>query len=343
MKLFLSAVWLFCITAFQFTYSQAPTIDRVAFFNDTSVLNATLLTNLGKVFSAHKRGVDFPGVFVTTLPDGTKVNDPILIEKRGHFRGDFCYVPPVKLIFNYQKSSVFYSLKSLKLVSECKVSDDHDQFLLKEFIIYKIYNLLTDRSFRVRLLNLNWQDSAGKKKTITEHAFLLEDIKDVAKRNNCIEWKKGNLVTEATDRRQMTMVAIFEYMIGNTDWAVPVNHNIRLIVTTKDSIARPFAVPYDFDFSGFVNTYYSAPDERLAIESVRQRLYRGYPRSLPEIETVLDSFRTQKKNIYSLINQFDLLNAKSKKEIIDYLDEFYKVINDPNMIKSTFIRNARTE
>ncbi|MEJ0083742.1 MAG: hypothetical protein WDM78_22965 [Puia sp.] len=29
------------------------------------------------------------GTFITTLPDGTKVNDQILVEKRGHFRSDF--------------------------------------------------------------------------------------------------------------------------------------------------------------------------------------------------------------------------------------------------------------
>ncbi len=49
------------------------------------------------------------GTFITTLPDGTKVNDQILVEKRGHFRSDFCYVPPVKLIFNYRDSARLYS------------------------------------------------------------------------------------------------------------------------------------------------------------------------------------------------------------------------------------------
>jgi hypothetical protein len=152
--------------------------------------------------------------------------------------------------------------------------------LLKEYMVYVIYNMLTNKSFHARLLDLQYQDSSGKKKTIAEHAFLLEGVKEMAKRNNCIEWKKGDLQTESTDRDQMTLVAIFEYMIGNTDWGVSVGHNIKLIQSKEDSSSRPFAVPYDFDYSGLVNTDYSIPDEKLGTETVLQRVYRGFPRSV---------------------------------------------------------------
>ena len=107
------------------------------------------------------------GTFITTLPDGTKVNDQILVEKRGHFRNDFCYVPPVKLIFNYRDSARLNYLKSLKLVSECKVSAEHEQFLFKEYLVYKIYNfIIIGKSFcRSRLLRnvkmggYGWQEA----------------------------------------------------------------------------------------------------------------------------------------------------------------------------------------
>ncbi len=108
------------------------------------------------------------------------------------------------------------------MVSACRATPYDDQNLLKEFIIYKIYNLITDKSFRVRLLNLSYRDSSGKKKTINQHAFIVEDIKELAKRNTCDDWTDRKFNTERTDRRQMTTVAVFEYMIGNTDWSVPV-------------------------------------------------------------------------------------------------------------------------
>jgi hypothetical protein len=344
MKLLLSAVGMFCLTTFQSGYGQSANIGKDVFFNDTTILNVTLTANFSRIYNYHgKKDIDFPGSLTTTLPDSTKVDDRIILNIRGHFRLDFCYVPPIKIIFNYKKSSRLYSLKSLKLVNQCKISKEFDQYLLKEYMIYKIYNLLSDMSFRVRLLNLTLQDSSGRKKTMTEHAFLIEDIRNLAKRNNCRVLKNPNYQTEATDRRQMTTVAIFEYMIGNTDWAVSVNHNVRLISSLKDSSVKPFVVPYDFDYSGFVNTAYAVPDDKLEIENVRQRLYRGFPRTLSEIEEATDVFRLQKDTIYSLVNNFSLLTAASKIDMTFYLDEFYKIINDPKMLKYTFVDNSRNQ
>ncbi|HEY4874188.1 MAG TPA: hypothetical protein VIH86_01320 [Puia sp.] len=343
MKHLSSTLLLLCICALQLTNAQSNTEFREAFFKDTSMLNLTIVTNTSKLFKNNKQGFILPAAAVTKLADGTNVNDRIEIEVRGHFRHDYCYVPPLKVIFNFDKSSVLSSLKSLKLVNECKVSNTYDQYILKEFIAYKIYNLITDMSFRVRLLTVNFADSLGKKKPTTVHSFLLEDIKDVAKRNDCEQYRKGNLVTEATNRRQMTMVAVFEYLIGNTDWAVSVNHNTKLIYSAKDTTIRPYVIPYDFDYSGFVNTEYAIPDERLNIENVRQRLYRGFPRTMQELNNILYIFQQQKEKIYATVNNFDLLTPASKRDLTGFLDDFYKIIKDPKAVKDVFITNARTE
>ena len=342
MKAGLSFLFLIYFLSGSLVNGQSFSVDKVKFFNDTSVLNATITTNLSKMLGRKKEGEQFGGTFVTTLQGGISTNDPIMLEFRGHFRKDFCYLPPLKINFKNGKDSGFSALGSLKLVSECKTYGEFDQDLLKEFLIYRIYNLLTDMSFRVRLLNLNFIDSSGKKKAITEHAFLMEDLKDLAKRNNCHEWKDRKLFAADADRKEMTIVGIFEYMIGNTDWGVAVNHNTRYIISKTDSLARPFIVPYDFDYSGFVNTSYAIPDEKLGIENVRQRLYRGLPRTMEELNDVLDTFKKQKENIYTLISKFDLLTANSKKEIVSYLDDFYSQINKPEMVKSIFIQNAIT-
>jgi len=338
------AVLLFLLTvSVQITFAQRY-IDKVKFFQDTSTINATLTLNLKKLLAnKSKEGDIFPAVFSCKMGDSLNVNDRIFLEVRGHFRREYCYIPPIRMICDNNKAAAFYHLKVLKLVNACSTNWTNDQNLLKEFIIYKIYNLITDKSFRVRLLNLNLSDSAGKKKTITQHAFLLEDIKQLAKRNNCVNWTSKQYRTEATDRRQMTIVAIFEYLIGNTDWAVPVSHNIKLLHSLTDSLARPYVVPYDFDYSGFVNAPYAVPDEKLGINSVRERLYRGFPRNLQEINEALTVFNKQKKNIYAVVNNFSLLTPVSKKDITDYLDEFYLAINDPFQVKATFITGARKQ
>ena len=130
-------------------------------------------------------------------------------------------------------------------------------------------------------------------------------------------------------------------MIGNTDFGISANHNIILIQPAKDSTARPIVVPYDFDYAGIVDAYYAVPNEGLEIENVRQRLYRGYPRTEEELKTAIAIFNKQKEKIYSLINGFELLTEKNRKNIIDYLDAFYKTINSSNSIKSIFMLQAR--
>lgn len=330
-------VFLLC----QFAAGQSQQIDRVKFFTDPTILKATLVTTLSKVINHGTEGKNTQtGRFMCKLPDSTDANVKILIETRGHNRRETCYVPPLRLVFNKPDSTVLSSLKSLKLVSTCKLADVYTQYLMKEYLIYKMYNLFTEKSFRVRLLDLDYVDSSGKKKPIREFAFFTEDVKEMAKRSSCKDWNEGSPHPEATDREQMTLVTMFEYMIGNTDWSVPARHNIKTI-QPKDPATKPFAVPYDFDYSGLVNTDYSAPDPLLNTETVLERVYRGFPRTMEELNKVLDLFNKQKENIYAIINNCEQLDARNKKGMISYLDEFYNSIKNPKTVKSIFIDNAR--
>ncbi len=337
-------MFFFITACCHFLAAQQVSVDKVKFFEDTSVVKATLSLNFKKLLSkVDEEGLIFPATFSCKLNEELTVTDNIAVEVRGHFRRGECYLPPLKLIYKNNRQAAFYSLKALKLVSSCRISELDDQNLLKEYLTYKIYNLICDKSFRVRLLNLTYLDSGKTKKPITQHAFLIEDIKELAKRNACADWTDKKFNTESTDRAQMTKVAIFEYMIGNTDWSVPVNHNIKIIQSLTDSSSMPFVVPYDFDFSGLVNTNYSAPDERLAITDVKQRLYRGFSRSEEELNEAIAVFNKAKEDIYTTINNCDLLWPATKKYMIKYLQEFYKMINRPGEVKHTFIANARKE
>ncbi len=342
MRYFFKAAALFTISISGTAYGQQVTPAK--FFADTSMIDATLSLNINRVLSHRdKEGFRVPATFTYTIPGSQPVTDTLDAELRGHFRRDYCYLPPLRLMFNTKKDASLSKLKALKLVSICKPFGDYDQYIIKEYLVYKIFNVISDMSFRVRLLKINYEDSSGKKKGWTGHAFLLEDIKDLAKRNNSAEWAKTKVATEATNHHRMTLVSIFEYMIGNTDWAVPVDHNIRLLRVLSDSLAVPYAVPYDFDYSGLVNAEYAVPDERLNIDNVQQRLYRGFPRQPGEINQILDIFKEKKDAIYNIINNCDLLDKHSKGDMISYLDGFYKIISDPDEVKLRFITNARVE
>jgi hypothetical protein len=231
----------------------------------------------------------------------------------------------------------------LKLVSGCFQNDYGDQLVLKEYLVYKIYNLLTEQSFHVRLLDLSYEDESAKKKSFTQHAFLIEDEKALAKRNNCKILKIEHISRDYTDRQQMILVYMFEYMIGNTDYGFTVNHNTVLIQSTEDSTSKPFVVPYDFDYSGFVNANYAVPADGIEIADVRQRYYMGFMLTMNELNNVTTIFNNKKDDIYPLINNFQLLTEKNRKDIINYLDDFYKTINNSKESKSIFINGARKE
>jgi hypothetical protein len=324
--------------------AQTSKIDKEQFFSEEKPLNVTLSMDVQKLIGKKlKEGYVFPALFQVRLGDSAEVKEQITVTVRGHLRREVCYLPPLKLNFNSGGSPVMAPLRSLKLVNTCNNSQKCDEYLLKEFLIYKIYNLLTEKSLRVRLLNISYVDNSGRKKTMSGHAFLVEDVKDMAKRNNCLEAKRHIGHTEAADRAQMTMVAIFEYMIGNTDWSVPVKHNIKLIAPKEDTNSRCYTVPYDFDYAGLVDADYAIPDPNLPISNVKERVYRGFTRTTDEIEEVLEQFRKKKEDIYATIKRFDLLPPRSRKEMTDFLDDFFDLFDKPSSIKAVFIQNARKE
>ena len=324
--------------------AQQAIIDSVGFFTDTSTLDATLVTDLGKVINNKMKNEVISGRFIFKQPGDSLFNEPVRISSRGQYRKENCYIPSMKINFRPGSPSRLSSLHSLKMVCTCQPGEYYDQLLLKEFIIYKMYNLLTEKSFRVRLMRVQMEDSLKKKKPVTQFAFLIEDADALARRNHCKELKEDiRYKTESTDRAQMTLVAVFQYMIGNTDWSVPYNHNVRLMKLKKDSVTRPFVIPYDFDYAGLVNAQYAVPAPELGIESVLERNYRGFPRNMSELELVFGPMRENKEKFYSLIRNFAHLSKRNKDEMIGYLEDFYTIINNKNRAETVFISGARTQ
>jgi hypothetical protein len=315
---------------------------KIKLFKDDVPIQMTLTTDIRQL-TGEKEKAEFQKAIVTLkLPDSTLVKEEIELRARGNFRREYCYIPSLMLNFKTAETNRTASLEKMKMVCTCRMGNEFEELVLKEYLSYKIFNLLTDMSFRVRLVSMTFMDSEGKKKPISQYGFMIEDVDDMAKRNNCKELELKKLQTEASDRKYMTKVALFEYMIGNTDWSVPGDHNIKLLQQRDVPNARPYAVPYDFDFSGLVDAPYAIPDELLGTTSVTERVYRGFPRSMEELQEEIKVFNDKKAEIYKLIKEFQLLSKRSKDGMIKYLDDFYKTISDPRTIKKEFIDNART-
>lgn len=332
---------LYFLLAGNLVVTAQPVIDSLKFFQDENPISFTLTTDLGKLMSEKMKDNYLKATYAGKLPDSTFVTEEIRINARGKSRREYCYMPPLKLSFRNSTSPRLSSLNALKLVSVCQPNSRYGQLLLKEYLVYKIYNLLTAKSFLVRLAQVTYKDSKGKKKPFTQYAFFVEDVDAMAKRNRCKEWKNGTLTYDLLDREQMTMMSVFQYFIGNTDWGLINFHNLKIINSRKDSSAKPYPVPYDFDHSGVVDAEYATPSPLLSIETVSQRLYRGVPRSVNELREVFDVFEKQKEKIYDLVKGFTLLDNQTRNKMIAYFKEFYDTINKKRDVESIFIRNAR--
>jgi hypothetical protein len=321
----------------------AQSIDSVRFFTDETPLEFTITTDLKALQSQKKPEKVFQdGTVSIKWDDNTTITEPIKVSARGKTRKEICRIPPMMIDFRASPTSRLHNLGKLKMVIGCGTSQTEEELLLKELMCYKIYNLLSDKSFRVRLLKSTYVDTRNKIKTFSQYAFLIEDDGDLARRNGCR--KKENATgfnSEATNRETMTMVALFEFLIGNTDWSVPNGHNTKLIFERNGENAMPHVVPYDFDYSGLVNAEYAVPAEIMGTEKVTERVYRGFPRTMEELQQKIAIFRDKKSAIYTTINGFTLLSEKTKKGMISYLEEFYSTVNDNKAVQKIFIDNAR--
>jgi hypothetical protein len=335
------SIVLLLILQQQYAIGQREPINRNLFFLDDRVIEVTLTTDIKNLRSAKKVPTWQAANIVMKFSDTSIVSEQINVQTRGVFRKTYCDIASLALNFKTPTSPKLSKLKKLKLVGGCSKGSSYEELLLKEYLVYKMYNHLSTMSFRVRLLHVNYVDSKKKVADYTQYAFLIEDLDDVAERNNCKEVKAIH-PTESTNRMHITLVCLFQYMIGNTDFSVPNYHNVKLMAPKIDTSQKPYTIPYDFDYAGIVDAPYAVPREELGIATVKDRLYRGFPRTMDEIQPLVDLFKEKKESIYYTINNFSLLSEKSRKDMIKYLNGFYDEINSKRNVKMTFIDNART-
>ena len=276
-----------------------------------------------------------PATISYQLPDGTEVEKNCQIRPRGNYRRNKCYLPPIKLDFDDSSYLIpeFENMGKIKMVSLCKEAGNFEQYLIKEYLIYKAYEMMSPYSFNTYFLKVNFLDTEDKKKPFTSYSFLIEDIDDLAKRMNAIEVENNGLLPVHLQRSVMNQLGIFEFMIGNTDWHVPNLHNIKLLKVTDPNEPVPIPVPYDFDYAGLVNTNYAVPHETLPIESVTERYYMGNCMTEPEFEEIKQNFMDHKDQIISLFGECPLLQTFNQKTSAAYLEDFYAIIENNRLVK----------
>lgn len=283
---------------------------------------------------------------VYRLNDTVNIRKTIELKARGFFRKEYCSLPPIKIRFEKSGDPLgdLDKMKTLKLVTYCIYNKRYQQYVLKEYLAYKLYNLLTEQSFRVRLVKINYIDTGRRKpKEFSGYGFIIEDVDLMAERNNAMELKfmDYTIGQHLLDQDAMTRVALFQYMIGNPDWSVPNSHNMKYIRFKELSKTAPIPVPYDFDYSGLVNASYAIPFEVMGIGSVTERLYLGICHTVEEFREACRGFLDKKEGIYRTIREFEYLDEGIRKNLIRYIDGFFTVIESDKLLRGEILEKCR--
>lgn len=304
-------------------------------FDSEEVFTITLSGNLTELLNDRKGDPQyFPVTMNYTEYNGKHVSIGIKARTRGNFRRakQNCGYPP--LLLNLSKdethNTIFNKQDKLKLVTPCR----DDKYVIREYLVYKVYNLFTPKSFRARLVKVILEDPDLK---LNEpfYGILLEEEDQMAARNNLVSVERKLVRPEETQIPEFLIMSVFEYMIGNTDWSVQYRQNVKLMGI--DTLQKPYTVPYDFDHAGIVGAPYAKPAEALMMTSTKQRRYRGFCISdMIHYEKTIEQFNALKDAIYAVYLNNPLLDAGYIKSTVKYLDDFYKTINDPKRVKLEF-------
>jgi len=312
--------------------------DAAPLFTAEEPITFTLTSNFGRLRRDKKQDAPWRWASITVADSaGGMVEIPLQVKTRGIWRLTQCDFPPIRL--DFKKSTVKHSLLAKldkpKLVTHCRDNEDYEQYILQEMQLYRVYNLLTKYSHRVRLARVTYADSGTGKVVTTRYAFLEEEPEALAYRVGGMLIKEKGGGPADLEPSSSAIFDVFQYMIGNTDWSISGLHNVELIGTDIGYVP----VAYDFDFSGAVNTRYATVDPSLAIKRVRDRQYRGY--CLPEdtYQPTFDLFKAKKDSIYALYKDpiGRLLLGDRAKETLEYFDEFYATITSARDAKREII------
>jgi hypothetical protein len=86
-----------------------------------------------------------------------------------------------------------------------------------------------------------------------------------------------------------------------------------------------------------VEAPYAKPAPELKMLSVVERRYRGYCMAdMKDFDETLALYNAKKEAIYALYSQSVLLDEKSIKSAVKYLDGFYDIVNNPKKLNFEF-------
>ncbi len=329
----------------------ATASDKAPLFQSHETLKAVLTAPLSQTYAQRDSDVRlyFPGQWAYVDETGESQRLDVSIRIRGNFRKEYCELPPIRL--NFKKSQVrntlFAGQDKLKLVAPCQHGLEAQQKLLLEFLAYRTYEILTDRSFGTRLIRLSYVDSDDKMQPWTDLAFVNEDEGDLGKRLGLDKARVAENRFEELDQPATAVYELFQLLISNHDYSVLKGpdgsyccHNSEMY-TREEAADKRIPIPYDFDMSGLVNAKYAAPPSHLPIRLVRTRYYRGLCQPDEVMTDAIAHVLSKKDEIVALYQTMPELSRLSRNRTVAYVKKFFAILEDEAKLKAQVLDRCR--
>jgi hypothetical protein len=325
--------------------SRAQTLSGQPLFSSDAPLEIVLETDLVGLMNDTRAEPDYREArFICQLDKSNALIFDIRVRPRGRTRRKpaICAFPPLMLNFREKSTAgtLFEGQNKLKLVTHCRDETAFRDFAIREYMIYKTYNLLTDESFRVRLVKVTYRDVQKRMAPLSRTGFLIEDDDALASRLNARVYEGTIYSWDSCEARSMDRMALFQFMVGNTDWWVHTRHNVLIVEKTGHNLVP---VPFDFDYAGLIDASYAIPSPYLPIKSVRERFFKG--RCLPPggyAETI-QLFLEHKETIHRYYEESDLVDRSQRNSDWRFLEEFYDLLGHPEVLEQQLQNFCRTD
>ena len=294
--------------------NQAGTSQKL--FATDEFLNLTIETDLVALLADRSYEAEYQKALVSI--DGSEPI-PMQLKVRGNFRRseDNCQFPPLWLkISDVETAKIYFNNdKKIKIVNPCAIDATHEQYIAQEFLAYKIFNILTDSSFLVQPLTIEYRDTV-RLDTITTFSFFIENAKSIGGRIGAKKIKEASFRPILSNYHSTALVDFFQLMLGNADWYFPDHNLMGFAASSQDTLL----IPYDFDLSGIVNADYSHMSHEME--------YRGFCHSDENYTRIINHFNNKREGIVNLYKNTELLDDENRMNSLRRIETFYAIIND---------------
>jgi len=329
--------------------SAEPADESDPLFESNELVEVRLSAPFTSIMKNRDSEEDVRGIAQYVDKSGNQIEFDVGIQPRGRFRRnkEICTFAPLRLNFKKRatKDTELAGQNKLKLVTHCrKYPKRYQQTVVAEYMAYRILNLLTDVSFRVRLMRITYVDTDDDSDEYESFAILIEDDDRLAARIGVPDVNVELAVISELRPDFTNLTSVFHYFIGNTDFSPKSSspntrccHNHRLFANEGELY---YSVPYDFDQAGIVDAPHAAPNPRFELDSVKDRLYRGRCEFKEQLPATLELFRERREEIESLVQEQAEMTDRSRKVMLRYIEKFYDTIDNPKSVEREFVKKC---